>query len=305
MRFDFIARHVLEFHVTVMCRVLQVSKAGYYAWRIRREGPDGGLNKHQRANEELTGKIRSIHSESRLTYGSPRVYAELVSRGVSCSENRVARLMRAAGLRGVCRRHRGIRTTNSLHSYPTAPNVLDRRFSDVTTPNTVWAADITYIRTLEGWLYLAVVIDLSSKRIVGFSMKPSLERSITIDALSMALVHRRPKGGVLHHSDRGSQYACEDYRNLLAKYGLSSSMSRKGDCYDNAVMESFFATLKTELAYRTVWRSHEEAKRDIFEYIEVWYNRKRRHSSLGFVSPAEYENMLQRSTAATPNWLAA
>lgn len=306
MRFGFIAHHVLEFHVIVMCRVLRVSKAGYYAWCKRLKGPPGS---RQKANDELTEKIRLIHFESRSTYGSLRVHAELKAQGVICGKNRVARLMRNAELKGISRRKRGVTTTDSSHGFPTAPNVLDRRFSDVTELNTVWASDITYIQTAEGWLYLAAVMDVASRRVVGWSMKPSLERSLTLDALSMALVHRQPVFGtlesILHHSDRGSQYACSDYQSMLSVNGITASMSRRGDCYDNAIVESLFATLKTELLYRFTWETHEEVKQAIFEYIEVWYNRKRRHSSLGYRSPAEYELELQRSTAASTNALAA
>lgn len=288
MRFQFIHRHVEEFHITVMCRVLRVSKAGYYAWRIRQTRPASEQSPRVRANADLCARIRRIYDASRATYGSPRIYRELIAHDVACSENRVARLMRTMRLQGVCRRHRR-RPSPAPATTPAAPNILDRRFTEVTAPNTVWTADITYIRTGEGWLYLAVVIDLGSKRVVGFSMQPSLDRSLTVDALLMALHHRRPTTAVLHHSDRGSQYASTEYQHLLTQHGLTASMSRTGNCYDNAVTESFFATLKTELVYRTIWPTHADAKHALFEYIEVWYNRQRRHSSLGYMSPTQYE----------------
>lgn len=291
MKFGFILEHAKEYAVVTMCRILEVSKAGYYAWVVR------SVSTRTKLNAELTDRIRLIHSESRRTYGSPRIYAELQGRGVDCSRKRVERLMREEGLSGKRRRRYHVRTTDSAHAYPVAANVLDRKFSEVKEMDRAWASDITYIPTLEGWLYLATVLDLCSRRVVGWSMKHTLERSIAIDALSMALESRNPPPGtLLHHSDRGSQYACGDYRALLGSHEIMCSMSRVGDCWDNAVAESFFATLKTELIDGVIWQTREHARRAIFEYIEVWYNRERRHSSIGYVSPAEYERILGEQT---------
>ena len=294
MRYRFIAQHRWEFHVTIMCRVLQVSKAGYYAWQHRPRSA------HATQDHQLTMAITAAHQTSRGTYGSPRIHAELRAQGVPCSVRRVARLMQASGLTGSWRRRSAQRTTDSRHAYPIAANVLQRQFAVATVdqPTHVWASDLTYIATQEGWLYLAVVLDLASRRVIGWAMRHTMERGLTLDALTMALAQRQPAPGGLHHSDRGSQYACGDYRALVAAQGMTCSMSNVGDCYDNAVAESFFATLKTELISRQVWGLREEARAAIFEYIEVWYNRQRRHSSLGYVSPAEYEQHLQRTQVA-------
>lgn len=306
MRYRFILEHALEYEVECMCGMLKVSRSGYYGWRDRLTQP---VCKQKKLDEELTGRIRLIHSESRSTYGSPRVHAELKAQGIHCGKKRVERLMRNAELTGICRGRHRIRTTDSRHAYPTAENVLGQRFGEVTNVNTVWASDITYIQTSEGWLYLAAVMDVASRRIVGWSMKSSLERSLTLEALDMALIHRRPAfgalQGILHHSDRGSQYACEDYQNMLARNGLTASMSRRGNCYDNAVVESLFATLKTELLYRFTWETYADVRQAIFEYIEVWYNRKRRHSSLGYKSPVDYELMLKQNPRRSQNVLTA
>ena len=296
MRYAFIAQHTGEFHVTIMCRVLQVSKAGYYASRHR---PVSAHATRDRALIPLIPLIAVAHHTSRGTYGSPRIHAELRAQGVRCSQRRIARLMRASGFTSR-RRRRGCRTTDAQHAHPIAENVLQRHFAvPAGGPlNRGWASDITYIPTQAGWLYLAVVLDLASRRVVGWAMRHTLERGLTLDALGMALAHRQPAPGVLHHSDRGSQYACGDYRARLAAHGMTCSMSNVGDCWDNAVAESFFATLKTELVERGVWRTREEARIALFEYIELWYNRHRRHSSLGYVSPAEYAQQLLRSEVA-------
>jgi len=229
-----------------------------------------------------------VHQRSRENYGSPRVTAELQALGVRCGENRVARLMRENGICAKRRRYRA--TTNSKHNLPVAPNLLARQFT-VDRPNAVWMTDITYIWTSEGWLYLAGVVDLYSRMVVGHSMSRRITEELTLEALNQALGRRRPKPGLLHHSDQGSQYAADDYRKLLKECGFTASMSRKGDCWDNAPMESFFATLKTELIYRERFTTREDAKRKIFEYIEVFYNRERRHSSLGYQSPVDFEGM--------------
>jgi transposase InsO family protein len=293
MKFAFILAHALEHHVTTMCRVLQVSKAGYYAWTIRPRSARAS------EDEQLAEEIKRIHMTSRRTYGSPRVHEELKAQGKRYGEKRIARLMREAGIRAKSRRRFRV-TTDSGHAHPIAPNQLDRQFGieQVAAPNRVWVGDITYLSTREGWLYLAVVLDLGSRRVVGWAMRHTLEGALTRDALMMALLSRQPGRGVLHHTDRGSQYAADGYRALLTAHGMACSMSRVGDCWDNAVAESFFATLKRELADDSDWPTREAARMAVFEYIEVWYNRQRRHSSLGYVSPAVYEAQLPEFTHA-------
>ncbi len=285
MRYAFIEAQCQAHAICLMCRVLAVSKAGYYAWRHREPSA------RAQANTVLAAQIRAVHRQSRRTYGSPRVTRELRAQGGRCSENRVARVMRREAIRAKGRRRFRVTTTDSRHGEPVAPNVLQRQFAvaHIAGRNRVWASDITYVPTGEGWLYLAVVLDLASRRVIGWAMRHTLERGLTLDALQMALAQRQPGPGVLHHSDRGSQYACGDYQARLAAYGLTCSMSRKGDCFDNAVVESFFATLKTELVDDVRWATREDARTALFEYIEVWYNRMRRHSSLGYRSPAQYE----------------
>lgn len=276
-----------------MCRLLEVSTSGYYAWRRRPE------SRRARENRCLLVEIRAVFAESDETYGSPRVYRDLSARGQSCSENRVARLMRVHGIRAKQARRFRV-TTDSEHEHPVAENLLERQF-DVDVPNARWAADVTYVWTREGWLYVAVVMDLFSRRIVGWSMQASLARQLVIDAMHMALGQRQPSGGLLHHSDRGCQYASGEYRQLLTDAGCTCSMSRRGNCWDNAPVESFFSTLKRERVHHRQYRTREEARQDLFHYIECWYNRKRRHSSLGYLSPAEYEEAM----AAQPLLLAA
>ena len=232
-------------------------------------------------------RIRHIHAESRRTYGSPRVYAELRDRGEHTSRKRIARLMKHVGLVGRQRR-RFVHTTDSRHGFRVAPNVLARQFSP-TAPDQVWASDITYIPTRAGWLFLAAVLDLFSRRVVGWSMHAYLDRRLVLNALHMALADRQPPAGLLHHSDQGVQYACDDYQLALASAAAIPSMSRTGNCWDNAVVESFFATLKLELVYQSDCADHAEARTAIFEYIEGFYNRKRKHSTLGYCSPVEYE----------------
>jgi transposase InsO family protein len=246
----------------------------------------------------LSREILEAHKKSRRTYGSPRVHHELRANGIAVGEKRVARLMREGGIRGKQRRKFQV-TTDSSHTHPIPPNILNRRFSPESTegPNRVWVSDITYVWTNEGWLYLAAILDLCSRFVVGWSMWQTMERSLTLSALQMALARRRPLPGVLHHSDRGAQYASADYRLMLQQHEMECSMSRKGDCWDNAVAESFFATIKRELIDGSHWQTREEARAAIFEYIEVWYNRERRHSSLGYVSPTEYERIILRKAA--------
>ena len=238
-------------------------------------------------NRALLSEIRMVHNRSRKTYGSPRVTAELQAQGVGCGENRVARLMAENGIR-VKTRRKYRTTTDSRHSYRVAKNLLARKFT-VDHPDTVWVSDITYIWTSEGWLYLAGVVDLYSRMVVGWSMSHRITKQLTLDALSQAIGRRRPRPGLLHHSDRGSQYAAGDYQDLLKAHQMLCSMSRKGDPWDNAPMESFFGTLKTELIHRQKFTTREDAKMKVFEYIEMFYNRERRHSSLGFKSPVDFE----------------
>jgi transposase InsO family protein len=280
-KYQFVHDHASQYAVALLCRVLGVSRSGYYAWRTRPE------SQRRQADRALVEHIEAIHMHSRRTYGSPRIHAELAERGVRCSAKRVARLMRLAGIRA--RRSRRIpATTDSCHAFPVVENILNRAFA-APAPNTKWAADITYIRTHEGWLYLAVVMDLFSRRIVGWSMQATLATNLVLDALQMALRQRDPGEAVLHHSDRGSQYASDDYQKALHTAGIAGSMSRKGDCFDNAMVESFFGTLKTELVYQQQYTTRNEARRAIFEYVEVFYNRQRRHSALGYLSPVAYE----------------
>ena len=271
-----------------MCRVLEVAPAGYYAWRQGRSPCARAI-----ANERLLLNIRVSHQASDGTYGSPRVLRDLRDEGFRVGRNRVARLMRRDGLRG--RQPRAfVRTTDSTHAHPIAPNLLARQFDvNGVALNCVWVSDITYLPTREGWLYLAVVLDLASRRVVGWAMRESLEAELALSALRMALAARQPEPGLIHHSDRGVQYACDEYRELLAGHGVIASMSRTGDCWDNAVAESFFATLELELIARTRWRTRDDARRAIFRYIETWYNLRRRHSTLHYLSPTQYETQIQ------------
>jgi transposase InsO family protein len=275
-----------DWPLSVMCEVLNVSRSGYYAWRDRKPGP----RQEQRMKWEQ--QVKDAHEVAgRYTYGSPRVTTELKAQGVAISENTVAKLMRQQGLAAKVKRRYVPRTTDSSHDCPVAPNRLDRDFT-AAAPNTRWTGDITYVATDEGWLYLAVVLDLYSRRVVGWSMRPHLRAELACEALEMALQSRRPRPGLLHHSDRGVQYASEAYRQLLCEAKAEPSMSRPGNCYDNAVTESFFGTLKTELVHQERYATHEQARRSLFEWIEVFYNRQRRHSSLGYLSPEAFEAKL-------------
>ena len=288
MKFAWMDEHRRQFEVELMCQVLEVSRSGYYAWR------DRPASVRATRRQAVIEQIRQVYGDSRGTYGSPRITVELKEQGVSVSENTVARYMRAAGVSVGPRRSFVPRTTDSAHPHPIAANRLDRDFQ-AQAPNRKWAADLTYIWTDEGWLYLSVVIDLFSRRVVGWSMTDHLRAQGVADALKMALLQRRPGAGgadLLHHSDRGVQYACSDYRALLARHGIVPSMSRSGNCYDNAVAESFFGTLKTELVHRTRYATRAQAQASVFEWIECWYNRKRRHSSLGYLSPEAFEARL-------------
>lgn len=271
-----------EYPVRMMARLFEVSPSGYYDWRKHRKSA------RTRENQRLISLIREIHQESDGTYGSPRILKELRERGNPISRNRVTRLMRRARVRGsIKKRYRVPSGRQAVGSV--AANVLDRQFVPK-GPNEAWAADITYIRTDQGWLYLAVVIDLFSRRVIGWSMQDRIGRDLVIAAVTMAIAQRQPKPGLLHHSDRGSQYTSDDFQRLLAEHGIQCSMSGHGNCYDNACVESFFATLKRERVYRRRYATRREARTDLFEYIEVFYNRRRRHSLLGHISPAEYES---------------
>ena len=273
--------HKDQFSIAAMCRALGASASGYYAWR-KREPSHRSLE-----DAALATEIAALHKQSKQTYGSPRIHAALRSNGIRCGRKRVARLMRERGLRPR-QKKRFKATTDSKHSLPIAKNLLDRQFKPL-APNHTWAADLTYIWTAQGWLYLAVVLDLCSRRVIGWSMQANMERSLVISALEMALTQRKPEGELMHHSDRGSQYASSDDQHVLEEAAIVSSMSRKGSCWDNAPVESFFATLKRECVHHKQYHTRDEARADIFEYIESWYNRKRLHSSLGYLSPCEYE----------------
>ena len=265
----------------MLCKVMKVSRSGYYAWCQR------GISLREQANEKLWAAIQAIYKKGRGYYGYRRIHARLRALGHKCSRNRVARLMKKHGLQAK-RKRSYHRTTQSNHRYPIAPNRLARDFSAM-MPNQKWASDITYIATAEGWLYLAVVIDLYSRRVVGWAMDTHLRTQLVVKALQMALIGRRIQPGLVHHSDRGSQYASHTYQALLNDYGIQASMSRRGDCYDNAPVESFFATLKREGIQGQVYATRQSAKLALFEYIEVFYNRSRLHASLGYHSPHNFE----------------
>ena len=286
MRFQFIEAQKAVFPVRVLCRMLEVSPAGFYAWAKRPE------SKRSAADRRLLAEIRAIHSESRQTYGSPRVHAELRGRGQQVGKNRVARLMGENGVESR-RKKRFRRTTDSQHDFPVADNVVRRQFH-ASAPNQVWVTDITYVWTREGWLYLAAILDLFSRRVVGWATSSSLGRELALNALSEALRGRNVGPGLVHHSDRGCQYASHDYRRRLEACGIVCSMSRKGDCWDNAVAESFFATLKGELVDRADFATRAAAELALFDYIERFYNRRRRHSALGYATPIEFENAFLR-----------
>jgi transposase InsO family protein len=292
VRYQFIEEHRRELPVGKMCHVLDVSRSGYYDWRSRKDAPPGPRAARR---AELTTRIRQAHGASRGLYGSPRVHAALEATGVSVSENTVARLMSEAGIRSKAHKRFVVRTTDATHPHPVAPNALDRRFhpAEWPLPNKAWCVDITCVWTRrDGWLYLAAVMDLCSRRIVGWSMADHLRAELCVDALAMAVVQRRPDAGLLHHGDRGVQYACDAYQSLLEKQGIACSMSRTGNCYDNAAMESFFSTMKREEVYQKDYATHADARAALFEYIEAFYNRERRHSALGYKSPVEFEASL-------------
>lgn len=274
----------------VLCDVLEVSESGYYGWQTR-QGQEPG--RRHKEDQELTAQLEDVFEQSRQTYGSPRIHAALRGEGVSCSRHRIARLMRKKGLVSCWwRTKRKVVTTDSNHNQPVAPNRLDRDFT-AAAPNHKWVGDITGVWTEEGWLYLSALEDLYSRRIVGWAMSGVRDERLVEDALWMALIRRQPNGKLLHHSDRGSQYTSRSYKAVLEHYGIELSMSRKGNCWDNAVMESFFGTLKAECTDRWSFATRQEAKTAIFEYMEVFYNRQRLHSSLGYVSPESFEKQAE------------
>lgn len=290
MKYVFIQKHAGQHGVVRLCSALGVSRGGYYSWLSRPE------SQRARKDRQLLPRIRAAFQESRRRYGSPRVHAELRDEGIGCGRHRVARLMREDRLQARPRR-RFKSTTQSAPGQAVAANELQRQFK-VAALDTCWAGDITYIWTQEGWLYLAVLLDLCSRRVVGWALSDRLTEELPLSALEQALAHRQPRAGLLHHSDRGSQYCARRYREKLAGQGLRASMSRRGDCWDNAVVESFFSSLKTELFAGRRWpETRPEARRLLFEYIEVFYNRKRRHSGLGYLSPSRFEEN-QRAEAA-------
>ena len=282
MKYAFIREHAAEYPVRRQCQVLEVAESGYYAWL------QAQASQRQQTDEVLLAEIQAIYQHNRRLYGSPRIHAELKKHGWQCSRKRVARLMRHAHLRSVRQRPRRVQTTDSKHAHPVASNLLDRQF-EAQRPNQKWVADITYIPTQNGWLYLAAVLDLFSRRIVGWAMSARCDAVLTQNALEMALAVHQPTADLLHHSDRGSQYAAHDYQALLARHSITVSMSRTGNCYDNAVMESFFRTLKAECVDLHVFLSRSHARSVIFEFLEVYYNRQRLHSTLGSCTPAAFE----------------
>jgi putative transposase len=292
MIFAFIAAKKAEHSIKTMCRVLGVSRSGFHAFE-RREP-----SRRARQDASLIGLIGSIHGESRKTYGSPRVHAELrLEHGIRVGRKRVERLMRNAGLAGQVRRRRG-KTTIRVQGVRTAPDLVERDF-DPTTVNRLWSADITYIRTWEGWLYLASVMDLYSRRIVGWALADHLRAEIVVDALEMAVARRRPDAGLVHHSDQGSQYTSLVFTRRCRAVGIDVSMGSRGDCFDNSPHESFHASLKKDLIHRRAWPTKAEARTAVFEYIEAFYNRRRRHSRLGMLSPVEFENRTLRTDGAS------
>jgi transposase InsO family protein len=285
VKFAFIQEHLGSFAIEMVCQVLSVSRSGYYVWLERPQSV------RAKRREELAEKVKAIHQENRGVYGSPRMHQVLVAQGESVCENTVAKVMRQCEMRAKTKKKFVPRTTDSHHCQPVARNLLERKFT-AELPNQKWAVDITYIPTNEGWLYLAGVIDLCPRKIVGWSMADHMKTDPVSDALKMAIARRQPDEELLHHSDRGVQYASDDYQYLLQSHRMEPSMSGKGDCWDNACMESFWATLKNELVNHEHYATREQALQSIFEYIEVFYNRKRLHSSIGYQNPEAFEASL-------------
>jgi putative transposase len=281
MKYAFIRDHRESFPVSMLCEILGVGRSGFYAWLNRPENP------RKQENRRLLMEIKMVHQKSRKNYGSPRIHVELNETGHPCSKHRVARLMSQHGIVSKHKRKFKV-TTNSVHSFPIAKNLLERNFY-ASDPGQCWVSDITYIPTREGWLYLAITLDLFHRKVIGWAMDRWMTRQLVIDALNMAIKNEHPKPGLIHHSDRGVQYASNEFQALLKANTIQCSMSRKGDCWDNAVAESFFHTLKVELIHGKLYNTRQEAKMAIFEYIEVFYNRQRRHSYLGYLSPVDFE----------------
>ncbi|GHO72435.1 transposase [Ktedonobacter sp. SOSP1-85] len=288
MKYQFIAEHKDEYPITLMCQALEVPMSGYYASRTR------PVSQHQREDARLAAEIQSLFLEHRQVYGSPRIHAALQARGLRCGRKRVVRLMQTLGLQAKCRRRRKPTTTSNDPTAHFAPNQLNRDFT-ASRPNTKWVTDITALPTAEGWLYLAVVLDLFSRRVVGWAMAPTENEHLVTLALQMALARRHPQAGLLHHSDRGSEYTSLGYQALLAELGIEVSMSRTANCYDNAAMESFFDKLKSECVNSTQFHAQAQAHSAIFEYLECWYNSVRLHSTLQDVSPLAYEQAFAQS----------
>lgn len=286
MRCEFIESHRKLWPVRILCRLLEVSPSGYYAWRNRPPSASA------RRREELTNRIRDLHQQKHHhSYGSPRIHQELVAQGCPCNRKTVAKLMKQAGIQASTEGKRSVSTTNSNHALPVAENIVNRDFAP-TGKNITWVADITYIPTAQGWLYLAAVEDLYTRKIVGWSMSERIDSRLVTDALEMALQRELPGAGLMAHSDRGVQYASNHYQQVLERHGITCSMSRKGNCWDNAPMESFFATLKKEHVHQCQYQSHDEARLSIFDYIETFYNPVRRHSTLGYLSPIMFEQAI-------------
>jgi putative transposase len=281
VKYQFLYEYRHTYPIIRMCRVLEVSENGYYNWLKR------GKSQRKRDDEQLASRIEDAYHENRGVYGSPRIHAELKEQGIHCGRKRIARLMHERNI-SAARKRRKAQKTDSNHSSPIAPNLLERDFT-ADAPNKKWMTDMTYIATREGWLYLAGVIDAYSRRLIGWAMGSEHDAELVKEALHMALIRRKPGAGLVHHSDRGSEYASKSYQEMLHQYAIQISMSRKGDCYDNAMIESFWGTLKEECFSLETFHTRKEAKTAIFEYIEVFYNRKRKHSSLGYLSPADYE----------------
>lgn len=284
MKYAFMKEHRDRHKLKSMCNVLKVSRSGYYAWKSRPR------SNRQRVNMEILERIREVYRKSRKVYGSPRITDELNDHGIRCGKNRVARIMKENGIRAYVRK-KFRKTTESRHSYPSSPNLL----INGTNNYRVWVSDITFIYTREGWMYVSAVMDVRTRKIIGLSMKERLSQELTTDALMQAVKRERPGKGIIHHSDRGKQYASYVYKEILNQYGLQSSMSRRGNCYDNAYIESFWSTLKKELVYGEKYLTRKDARLSIFEYIEVFYNRFRKHSALAYKSPEQY-GMLIKAT---------
>ena len=281
MRYRFILAHQAEYRLTRLCQTLDVSRSGYYAWRCRPASP------RTRANARLVGQMQQLHWQTKERYGAVKLWRALLASGVACGRHRVARLRRQYGL--MARRVRRFRVVIEHHQFaPPAPNRLQQVFG-ASAPNRIWAGDLTAIATRAGWVYLAVILDLYSRRVIGWAMSPRPDQHVTLTALQMAMTHRRPRPGLIHHTDQGATYTSVAYQRQLVQTGLVASMSRKGNCYDNAVVESFFSTLKNELVHERDYHTREEAQAEVFEFIEVFYNRQRLHQTLGYVSPVQFE----------------